>query len=249
MSTHLAGNTGKMLKYLLSIVAIGGCLTTSTLPAFADVATTSSGGAPTLEGQKTKIAAGMSMADVLIAEQAIEDQWANYTLLLDGDGLALRTAQWPDLSFTDDFKWSFYDQNGKLQSQIDMKQARDIGVKEAPPAGVVQRPWKHLPIITKFDEVTPSTAKTRTVVVFFLVAKATAPNIPDGVAGLSTPAVPQAGMAVYHDSWRKEQGFWKKSSSALYATNCAWFPSAPSSKTYSCVDDNVLADSGAAPKK
>jgi hypothetical protein len=191
---------------------------------------------PTLQSQQTKIAKGMSAADVLLAESAIEGNWASYTLLLDGDGTALRTAEWPELSFTDDFTWGFFDSNGKQTGHIGMKEAREIGEQEAGPPEVVHRPWKHLPIITKFDEITPSTAKTRTVVVFFVVPKASVPQRADGAEGLSTPAVPQAGMAVYHDTWRKEQGIWKKSSSALYATNCGWFPSGPPGPSYSCAD-------------
>jgi hypothetical protein len=199
---------------------------------------------PTLQSQQTQVAKGMSAEDVLVAEQAIENNWANYTLQLDGDGTALRTREWPDLSFTDDLTWDFYDQNGKLTGHLDAAQAREIGVKEAGPEGVVHRPWKHLPIITKFDEVTPTTAKTRTVVVFFLVTKATAPGRPDGAEGLATPAVPQAGMAVYHDTWRKVKGIWMKSSSALYASNCGWFPSGPPGPQYTCVDELAMASAG-----
>jgi hypothetical protein len=196
---------------------------------------------PTLEAQQTRIAPGMSAVDVLAAQSAIENNWANYSLLLDGDGTSLRTEQWPGLSFTNDFTWDFYDANGKLTSSIDMAETREIGLKESAHEGVVHRPWKHLPIITKFDEVTPTTAKTRTVVVFLVVPKANVPNRADGVEGLSTPAVPQAGMAVYHDSWRKEDGIWKKSSSALFATNCGWFPSGPPAKEYSCIDEKAMS--------
>jgi len=109
--------------------------------------------------------------------------------------------------------------------------------------GVNHRPWKHLPIAVKFDEITPTTAKTRAIVVMFMVPKATQPGIADGAAGLSTPAVPQAGQAVYHDTWRKENGIWLKSSTIVYSANCGWFPQ-PGDEPLSCVDPKVLARPG-----
>lgn len=198
---------------------------------------------PTLEGQQTKIAEGMTTEEVLVIQSAIERAWASYTLLLDGDGTALYTAQWPSLTFTDDVEWTFFDLQGDLIFRLDSEETMDIGRMEAAVSRITHRPWKHLPIITKFDEITPTTAKTRTVLVFMSVPKATEPNTPDGVEGLSTPAVPQVGMAVYHDTWRKEDGIWMKSASAFYASNCGWFPAGPPSPTYSCMDEEATAAS------
>jgi SnoaL-like domain len=192
--------------------------------------------APTLEAQQTKIAKGMSPIDVLMAREAIRDNWTNYSLLIDGDGVAMREAEWAKLSFTKDFKWVWYDATGHTTGEVGIANMARI-----PAEGVNQRPWKHLPIAIKFDEITPTTAKTRTIVVMFMVPKATVPGRPDGAAGLSTPAVPQAGQAVYHDTWRKENGIWMKSSTIVYSANCGFFPQM---STDTCVDPKVLRRPG-----
>jgi hypothetical protein len=195
---------------------------------------------PTREAQQTKIAKGMSPIEVLQIRAAITDAWTNYSLIIDGDGTSLHEKEWAELTFTDDFKWVWYDANGHTTGEIGKKEMARI-----PAPDVNHRPWKHLPIAVKFDEITPTTAKTRAIVVMFMVPKATKPGVPDGAAGLSTPAVPQAGQAVYHDTWRKENGIWLKSSTIVYSANCGWFPYVEHmAPTDSCVDPKVLVRPG-----
>jgi hypothetical protein len=192
---------------------------------------------PTLEAQQTQVAKGMSPLDVLLVERAIRENWANYTLLDDGDGVVLRQEYWAKFSFTNDYKWVWYDSSGHTIGEVGL-----ANFQREPLNGVVQRPWKHLPITIKLDAVTPTTAKSRTVVLFMAVPKATVANRPDGAEGLSTAAVPQAGMAVYHETWRKENGIWLKASSVVYSANCGWFPTPVGS--YSCVDPTVTEQAG-----
>lgn len=195
---------------------------------------------PTREAQQTKVAKGMSKIDELAVRAAITDAWTNYSLIIDGDGTSLHEKEWADLTFTDDFKWVWYDSNGNTTGEVGKKEMARI-----PAPGVNHRPWKHLPIAVKFDEITPTTAKTRAIVVMFMVPKATKPGVPDGAAGLSTPAVPQAGQAVYHDTWRKENGIWLKSSTIVYSANCGWFGGPSFDKPGdTCVDPKVLARPG-----
>jgi hypothetical protein len=189
---------------------------------------------PTLEAQQTKVAKGMSPIDVLMVERAIKENWANYTLLDDGDGVALRQEYWAKFTFTKDYKWVWYDAAGHTIGEVGYE-----NFVRQPLPGVVQRPWKHLPITIKFDEITPTTARTRTVMLFMAVPKATVSNRPDGAEGLSTPAVPQAGMAIYHENWRKESGIWLKASTIVYSANCGWFPTPVGD--FSCVDPKVTS--------
>lgn len=194
---------------------------------------------PTREAQQTIVAEGMSKVDELMVRAAITDAWTNYSLLIDGDGTSLNEEAWAELTFTDDFKWVWYDANGNTTGEVGKDAMARIPAPE-----VTHRPWKHLPVAVKFDEITPTTARTRAIVVMFMVAKATEPNTPDGAEGLSTPAVPQAGQAVYHDTWRKEDGIWLKSSTIVYSANCGWFPQIPSDQEFSCVDPRVLVRPG-----
>jgi hypothetical protein len=195
---------------------------------------------PTLEAQQTKVGKGVSPIDLLMTERAIKENWANYTLLDDGDGVVLRQEYWAKFSFTDDYKWVWYDSAGRTIGEVGLE-----NFQRPPLPGVVQRPWKHLPITIKFDEINRTTAKTRTVVLFMAVPKAAKPNTPDGAEGLSTAAVPQAGMAVYHETWRKERGVWLKASSIVYSANCGWFPTPVGE--FSCVDPAVTAQPKAKP--
>lgn len=216
---------------------------------------------PTLAAQQTRIAPGMSAIDVLLIKDAIRENWANYSLLLDGDGTSLHIGEWAELTFTEDMKWVWYDVNGETTGQTDLKFFTDqkpttVPTPENPhpwmtrmPApGNIQRSAKHLPISIKFDEITPTTAKTRSMVMMFDVPVATEPNKPDTAPGLSTPSVPQAAIAIYHDEWRLEDGYWLKSASILYSAHCGWFPEPTGD--YSCVDRNPPpGDGGAEPRE
>ena len=176
----------------------------------------------------TKVAKGMAPLDVLLVKDAIRESWAQYTLLIDGDGVTNDNANWAERTFTKDLKWEWYDANGKLVQRItSMAEMRDRMKTESflgthPES--MQSYKKHLPITIKFDEVTPTTAKTRTIVVMLSVPKSKVQGGPDGVPGLDVPGIPQVGMAVYHDTWRKEDGHWLKSVSILHSANLGFFP-------------------------
>lgn len=189
---------------------------------------------PTLEAQQTIIGPGVTPIEEIQTREAIRDNWANYSLLIDGDGTALREHEWANLTFTEDFRWLWYDSQGRTTGEV----GRDA-MQRLPIPNVTQRPWKHLPIATKFDEINQTTARTRTIMLMLGIQKATRPNQPDGAPGLSSPGVPMTAMAVYHDTWRKENGYWLKSSTIVYSANCGFFPF-PEPGDYNCVDEAVL---------
>jgi hypothetical protein len=175
--------------------------------------------AQTVVTGETKVAAGMAPLDVLVAKDAILERWAQYTLLLDGDGIADRAAVWAEDSFTPDFKLKLYDVDSKLVFQANSQDEMRKG-----PQAALLASSRHVPITIRYDEITPTTANTRTVVLFVDVAKASVQGKADGVPGLDIPGVPQAAMAVYHDTWRKVDGKWLKSSTTIYAANKGLWP-------------------------
>jgi hypothetical protein len=170
---------------------------------------------PRIEALQTKVANGMAPIDVLVIEDQIRQKWADYTLLLDGDGVSNQSAEWANHLFTKDLKWRWYDADGKLRLALN---SRDEEQKPAR-AGRPQPSAKHLPITIKFDEIAPDEVKTRSVVVLFNVPASKAEGQPDGVPYAGVAGIPTANMVVYHDTWRREDGEWKKAVTILYSAN------------------------------
>lgn len=166
-----------------------------------------------------RVAPGMAPLDVLLVKDAILENWAEYTLLFDGDGVADRRALWADATFTDDLKWRWYDADGKLMMQAD---SREEMRKFPQPA--LTASFRHIPIAVRYDDITPTTAKTRTIVAFVDVPWAKSKDKADGVEGVGVPGVPRVGMALYHDTWRKVDGKWLKATSTLYSANKGFWP-------------------------
>ncbi len=163
-------------------------------------------------------AADMAQLDILLAKDAIAENWAAYTLLFDGDGVSDKRVQWADHTFTEDATWKWYDIEGKL-----IKQASGLSELRKNPSIVQQATFKHIPMALMYDEVTPTTAATRTIVWFVDIPKATVAGQADGVSGVGADGhargVAQMALGVYHDTWRKVDGNWRKSTSALYSAN------------------------------
>jgi hypothetical protein len=162
---------------------------------------------------RTKVAADMPVIDVLAAKDDILENWAAFAFLISGDGVTDGRAQWADHTFTSDVKWKWYDATGNLRME-----ANGIDEMRLPPMGAAHSSFAQVPMTIKYDEITPTTAKTRTVVMYVNVPKSTLKGQPDGVPGFSR-GVPQVALGVYHDTWRKENGRWKKSESILYDAN------------------------------
>jgi hypothetical protein len=163
----------------------------------------------------TKVAKGMSPLDVLIVEDQIRQKWADYSLLLDGDGVSNESAEWANRMFTEDLKWRWYDADGKLRLALNSRAEE----QKARRVGRTQVASKHLPMTIKFDEVTPTMVKTRAIVTLMRVPLSTAEGQPDGVPRAGVAGIPTATMVVYHDTWRKTEGEWKKAVTILYSAN------------------------------
>lgn len=177
---------------------------------------------------QTKVTGGLSPAQVLVIKDQIREAWAQYTLMHQGDGLTDEGDKWADRSFTPDAIFQVYSNDGrKLREYRGLEEIRKYNSASIASQGPwKQTPGKHLPIITAYDEVTPTTAKTRTVLVDITVERSTVKGVPDTAPGMKAPGVPSSvGLAVYHDTWKKQGDVWKKSESILYAANSGCFPS------------------------
>ncbi len=95
------------------------------------------------------------------------------------------------------------------------------------PKIVKQAAGKHLPLSIKFDDITPTRVKTRSVVMYLHVFASNTKGQPDGIPGVATPGVPIAAMAVYHDTWRKQDGRWVKDETVLYSSSGGMWPGDP----------------------
>jgi hypothetical protein len=174
---------------------------------------------------QTKVTGGLSPIDVLVIKDQIRETWAQYTLMHDGDGVEDRTSQWAARTFTPDGVFKVYANDGlKLREYHGVKEIGEFAVSSYAPWK--QRHGKHLPIIIAYDEVTPTSAKTRTVLTDISIVRSTVKGMPDTAPGSTAPGVPsRAGSGVYHDTWKKQGDLWLKSESILYSANSGCFPS------------------------
>lgn len=161
------------------------------------------------------VSAGVSGMEKLVAENEINQQILLYTLLLDGDGINKRDVRtWADRLFTEDAVFETYAADGRLMGR---QQGREEIFRQnvnapALPAGLSAR---HFNVATYFDEVTPTTARVRTITSMLTVTK----------RGTGTCAAPGdeacGGRAVrvtsftYHDVFTRTKDGWKKSHSVI----------------------------------
>jgi hypothetical protein len=158
--------------------------------------------------------AALSPIDRLVAEDAIRQQIALYELLADGDG-----EQPKDIAALADRIMAPAIVNDVYYSNGDLK-AHSVGrdpvkaTRAAPSASPVA--VKHFLVSTYFDEITPTTAKTRTTAMRVHVTK----NLlgadcqkagEDACGGRVTHLV----LFIYHDSWTKTPDGWEKTQSRL----------------------------------
>jgi hypothetical protein len=179
----------------------------------------------TPRGAEPQAGAQMSPLDILIAKDQIREQLGQYTLLLDGDGLTRDPNKWAEKLFTEDATFQSIGPDGQLlhgakglvgRAEI----ARTFGggpprtgTSARPPADPTrpQMVFRHYPVDLVFDELTPTSAKTRTSTI-----------IMTGPRNYVTPNPPTVNPAlvVYHDTWQKTADGWKKSNSILRYTTC-----------------------------
>lgn len=170
-------------------------------------------GAGLLTGAVSAPAAALSPVDRLVAEDEIRQQIALYGYLADGDGknppdiraLADRILT-PD-SVTDVMKAAGH-------SRLHLEGRKAVVDSTPPPAPDSPLVNRHNYISTYFDEITADSAKTRTTVVWFLLARQK-----QGVPCMGencTSQLRQVMTFVYHDIWRKTAEGWQKARSVIY---------------------------------
>lgn len=174
---------------------------------------------------KPQAGAQMSALDILVAKDQIREQLGQYTLLLDGDGLTRDPNKWAEKLFTEDATFQSIGPDGQLLhgakglvGRAEIARTFGGGPPRArngarPPADPArpQMVFRHYPVDVVFDELTPTSAKTRTTTM-----------IMTGPRNYVTPNPPTVNPAlvVYHDTWQKTADGWKKSNSVLRYTTC-----------------------------
>lgn len=165
---------------------------------------------------QTADAAQLSPVEKLVAQSEIEQQIRLYTLLFDGDGVAKQDIrQWADRMFTEDAVFDTYGADGQLRSRL--KGREDIFTKSgaAQPTPSPDIAVRHFNVATYFDEVTPTTAKVRTIATMLSVTK----RKPEGCAKVGDEACGGRAVRVtaftYHDTFAKTPDGWKKSYSII----------------------------------
>ncbi|MCB2106276.1 MAG: nuclear transport factor 2 family protein [Rhodobacteraceae bacterium] len=168
-------------------------------------------------GARRADAAEMSAVDQLVAQNAITQQITLYTLLVDGDGVNKPDPRtWADRLFTDDAVFEIYGANGKMRSRQSGREEIYQGLVNNPalPEGVFGR---HFNVATYFDELTPSTAKVRTVTTMVTGTQSKPTGCEKlGDEGCGGRAIRVTGF-VYHDTFTKTPEGWKKSYSIIHS--------------------------------
>lgn len=152
--------------------------------------------------------------DRLVTEDAIRQQIALYGLLADGDGKnPASIRQLADKILAPDVVTDMVDAHGKNILHTVGREAVVSSTHVRDTQGPVA--IRHNFVSTYFDEVTPTTAKTRSLILFVALTK-------DGVApkcltgGSCESPLKGAGSYIYHDEWRKTADGWQKSHATIY---------------------------------
>jgi hypothetical protein len=153
---------------------------------------------------------GMSI-ETVIARESIREALAQYSMLLDGDGVAPNYRKWADDLFTADAVFVLKYPNGVDQERYE---GREAVFKRFGRAGSPASAGRHFMVNTVFDEVTPTSAKTRTSALIQVSQRDTeCEKKPGGLNG-GKPIV--SFIIVYHDTWVLDGGAWKKKLSVLH---------------------------------
>jgi hypothetical protein len=159
----------------------------------------------------------LSPVEKLVIENDISQQIILYGLLADGDGISHKNVRaLADRTLAPDVVTDIVLPDGQTISHTTTSEAV-VATTPAP----VERPsaGRHFMVATYFDEVTLTRAKTRTTTLYIEAIKNTGPGCetrgPDACGGRVTHAV----TLVYHDTWNKMAGEWKKTASTLYRDN------------------------------
>jgi hypothetical protein len=162
---------------------------------------------------------GMSALDRLVAEDEIRQKVALFALYADGDGEKPKDVRaLADQLLTPDVVVEVISGLGVSQSRT---VGRDAVVAATAPA-LPNQPTagRHFVVATYFDDITPSTAHTRTTALYVNVTR----NMVGAdcqKAGLDACGgrVVRSVLLVYHDTWVKGDAGWQKSHSVLRLDN------------------------------
>lgn len=160
-------------------------------------------------------AADMSPVEKLVAQNEITQQITLYTLLVDGDGVNKPDPRmWADRLFTEDAVFETWGADGVLRVRQSGREEIYKSLLQTPalPPGVFGR---HFNVATYFDELTPTTAKVRTVTTMLTGTQ----RKPTGCEKLGDEACGgrtiRATGFVYHDTFAKTADGWKKKHSVI----------------------------------
>lgn len=165
---------------------------------------------------QAKAPAALSPVEKLVAEDDIRQKLALYGLLADGDGVA-----GPDIRalahqvMTPDVWTDLYYPDGSLQVHtVGRDQAISTSTPDLKRLGPIAN--RHYMVSTYFDEVTPTTAKTRTTTIWLFVTRDLlgadcAKGGPDACGG----RVVSAMTTVYHNDWVKTAEGWRMSRNVI----------------------------------
>ena len=168
-------------------------------------------------GPATAAAIGMAPIDRLVAEDDIRQQLALYALLADGDGISPKDIDTLATKITaPDVVTEIFPADGGPPTHT-VGRAAVIGPRPTgtpPPPTNVSR---HYLVDTYFDEITPTTARTRTTSVHFNLTKnLVGKDCLQRGAGACGGQVNKVTMWTYHMRWVKNADGWQIGYNALH---------------------------------
>ena len=148
--------------------------------------------------------------EAAIARESIREALAQYSMLLDGDGVAPDARKWADKLFTADAVFESHYPDGAQQIRLEGREAifKTFGRPGSPEVAA-----RHFMVNTVFDELTPTTAKTRTSALIQVSKRDQDCAKKKGILNGGQSVL--SAILVYHDSWVLEGGEWKKKLSVL----------------------------------
>jgi hypothetical protein len=149
-----------------------------------------------------------------IARESIREALAQYSMLLDGDGIKREGRAWADKLFTPDAVFVSHYPDGTEQMRLEGREAifnmfGRPNTSATPPTTAA----RHFLVNTVFDELTPTTAKTRTSALIQVSKRDQDGAKKEGRLNASQSVI--SAILVYHDAWVLDAGEWKKKLSIL----------------------------------
>lgn len=148
--------------------------------------------------------------EAAIARESIREALAQYSMLLDGDGIRPDARSWADKLFTNDAVFISYYPDGAQQIRLEGREAihKTFGRPGSPEVAA-----RHFMVNTVFDELTATTAKTRTSALIQVSRRDQDCGKKKGILNGGQPVL--SAILVYHDTWVLDDGEWKKKLSIL----------------------------------